>query len=145
MGKRSNSPFAILQQLEREMHRLGADAMQSVFFQPRADVYETADSVVLKVELAGVRLDSLSITLSADDRTLKISGSRTEVAADCCDRVLCHQLEIYYGEFERDVALPRGVPIDRESLSANYKDGILVISARKRQNRNNKRSIQVTD
>jgi len=39
----------------------------------------------------------------------------------------CHQLEIYYGPFERSINLPEDVAIDRERLSADYRSGFLVV------------------
>jgi HSP20 family molecular chaperone IbpA len=37
-------------------------------------------------------------------------------------------LEVYFGPFERAVQLPQQVPVDRERLSAVYKDGFLIVT-----------------
>ena len=39
----------------------------------------------------------------------------------------CPQLEIYFGPFERTVSLPHNIAVDRERLTANYRDGFLVV------------------
>jgi hypothetical protein len=50
-------------------------------------------------------------------------SSRTSAAA----RRGCHQLEIYFGPFERTFPIPPDVEIDRDAISATLKDGFLTI------------------
>ena len=133
----------LFRQMEQEMERMAESAMgrfQRVapgtrIWQPRADVCETEDAVQVTVELAGLSPEAISrqveITLSPDNRTLVLYGRRQE--PECKgERLRCHQLEIYYGEFGRVIPLPHGVPIERENLSATYSDGLLVIELPKR-------------
>jgi len=42
-------------------------------------------------------------------------------------------LEVYYGPFERIVPLPADVSVDRDQLSATYKDGFLKVVLPKRK------------
>jgi HSP20 family protein len=95
-------------------------------------VYETADSLVVKVELGGVRPDNLQVSLSPDARVLTISGAREEEDAERADRIRCYQFEIYFGPFERHFVLPSEVRIDREGITASYRDGFLVVRLSKR-------------
>ncbi len=133
----------IVRQMEREMQQMSDDAFRGFFgiatlsaprrfWQPSVDVHETEDSLLVKAELAGARADDLQVSLSSDDRVLTISGARAEPSAVRDGRVRCHQLEIYFGPFERAVALPAGIPLDRERLTASYKDGFLTIMLPKR-------------
>ncbi|MCS6829333.1 MAG: Hsp20/alpha crystallin family protein [Armatimonadota bacterium] len=131
----------ILRQMEMEMQRLSDDALLSVFgplgtaerfWQPPVDVCETEEALVVKAEIAGIQPDRINVSLSADDRMLVISGIRAEDEEDRRARVRCYQLEIYYGPFERHVALPPDIPIDRDNISATYRNGVLTVRLPKR-------------
>lgn len=131
----------ILRQMEMEMQRLSDEALLSVFgplgtterfWQPPVDVCETEQAVVVKAEIAGIQPDRINVSLSADDRILVISGIRSEDEEERRARVRCYQLEIYYGPFERHVALPPDLSIDRENISATYRNGVLTVRIPKR-------------
>jgi HSP20 family protein len=98
------------------------------FWVPRADVFETRDALKVKVELAGVCADSIHVDLSGDGRTLCIRGVRGDERTEAIDRILFHQMEIYLGPFERVVSLPPEAEVDRDNVSASYRDGFLVIT-----------------
>jgi len=132
----------LIRQMEREMQQLSDEAFRGFFaipvggagrfWQPAVDVHETQHDVVVKLELAGGKADDLQVALSSDDRVLTVSGSRSEVHTDREGRVRCHQLEIYFGPFERSVPLP-AVPVERDSIRAAYKDGFLVVTLPKKK------------
>lgn len=126
----------MLEELEREMRRVSDDVLLHMFrisstsgevWSPRVDVYETTESVVVKVCAAGLDSNQIELTISGDNRFITLRGVRVETDEDKADRIRYHQLEIYYGPFERIIALPSDVPVDREKLSAAYKDGFLKI------------------
>ena len=102
------------------------------FWQPSVDIHETDHGILVKMELAGTRADDLQVSLSPDDRVLTISGVRGETSADRDGRVRCHQLEIYFGPFERSLVLPSNVPLDRDRITAAYRDGFLFVTLPKR-------------
>ena len=134
----------IFLQLESDFLRDVEATARSLRFQPCADIYETADALVIKIELPGIHPDRLSITLAADDRTLTIAGERAEMREEHRERVRFYQLEICYGFFEREISLPPGVHFDRDAITANYKDGFLVIALpRRREAPNRKRTIEI--
>lgn len=145
----------IIRQMEREMQQLQDEAFRGFFdfpvggagrfWQPPVDIHETDGYLIVKMELAGARSDDLQVSLSPDDRVLNITGSRTEAHADRDGRIRCHQLEIYFGPFERAVGLPN-IPINREQIKAAYKDGFLQISLPKRKiaEQQTKRVIPIT-
>lgn len=87
---------------------------------------------MVKAEIAGVQPDRINVSLSADDRTLVISGIRAEDEEERRARVRCYQLEIYYGPFERHIALPPDIPVDRDHISATYRNGVLTVRIPKR-------------
>jgi len=89
-------------------------------FSPPTDVIELADKLLVVVEVAGMRSSDLDITLL--ERQLVISGRRERSQHV---NSAYHQVEIVYGEFQIEVALP--FAIDREAVSATYETGILQI------------------
>jgi HSP20 family protein len=92
---------------------------QGQLWRPPTDVYETRDSIVVKVEVAGMVEDDFTITFA--ERTLVIAGVRHDPAA----KVGYHQMEIFYGEFRTEVYIPE--TIDPDSIDASYKDGFLLV------------------
>ncbi len=126
----------MLEELEREMRRVSDDILLQMFrissmsgevWAPRVDLYERSDAVVVKVCVAGLEPDHMELSLSGDNRFLTLRGVRAEHDDDKDQRVRYHQLEVYYGPFERVVSLPADVPVDRDRLAATYKDGFLKV------------------
>ncbi len=85
------------------------------------DVYQTADDIVIRAFVAGVKADELNVSISRD--MVVIEGSReerTQVSeADYFTR------ELFWGAFSRTILLPQ--EIDVENSSATAKDGLLTI------------------
>ncbi len=132
----------IIRQMEKEMERMTEgwrnffDPMPvpGRFWQPRTDVYETEESLVVKVEAAGLRVDpatgslvDLHVELSPDGRVLTIRGQRMEDSEERAGRVRCYRLEIYFGAFELAIPLPGDVAVERENITGTYKDGFLMV------------------
>jgi len=126
----------LIKQMEYEMQRCSAEAMRRLmqlspemqeFWLPKGRRLRDPDDVVVRVELAGARRDSISVTLSSDSRILNIRGVRSESHVDDRQKTRYHQLEVYFGPFERDILLPANLPVDRERLRASYRDGFLIV------------------
>jgi len=98
------------------------------FWVPSVDIHETGENILVKCEIAGVKAEDLQVSLSGDDKVLTIAGIRKELQEERSGRLRCHQLEVYFGPFERSIPLPQQLPIDRERLSAVYKDGFLIVT-----------------
>ncbi len=96
-------------------------ARARALWQPPADVYETTDALVVRVELPGMR--DAEIEVQIDEQTLRISGVRPEQRAG--DVLAYHQMGINTGAFALEVFLAR--PVDYERVSANYDDGFLTV------------------
>ena len=88
---------------------------------PATDVFETAEAIVIRMELAGVRPDEIHI--QATESTVVVSGHRADVHRDRNERL--HQMEIVSGAFERAIALPCAVRPD--AAEAHDRDGLLEI------------------
>ncbi len=144
----------IVKQMEYEMQRCSAEAMRRLmeipgggheFWQPKTDVYETENDLVVRVEVAGIQRDSLSVTLSPDRRALRIRGTRNEQHIDDRRKLRYHQLEVYFGPFEREVALPPEIQVDADNVGATYREGFLVVSMPKLPRQQVARTIPVED
>jgi len=95
-------------------------AQRRQLWRPPTDVYETDDSVVVKVEIAGMSRGDFDISLV--DHTLIISGQRQDPAA----KLAYQQMEISYGEFRTEVYL--SWPLDVERAQAIYEAGFLFVT-----------------
>ena len=102
---------------------------------PNTDLYVTDNGLVIKVELAGMKSDSLEIFV--EGQRLRINGVRP----DCCRAQHCSFLvmEIRYGPFETMLDVPPGYDLTR--AKAVYLNGFLRIdvpSARQQQTKTTK-------
>jgi len=88
---------------------------------PAVDLYETADDLVLALELPGVRDKDVTVSITGD--LLSIKGER-RFEHDVKEQQLLH-VERAYGKFERLVQLP--IPVQTDKVKASYRDGILEI------------------
>src|SRR4051812_31989777 len=85
------------------------------------DVFNTANDIVIKTIVAGVKPDDLDISISRDMVTIR--GKREETR-EVSDDDYFHR-ELYWGSFSRTVLLPE--EIDVEAAEANEKHGLLTI------------------
>ena len=97
-------------------------------WRPDADVYQTADGWIVKVDLAGVSIDDLEIKVQ--DRTLSIRGCRRDTVFG--EGITYRQLEITYSRFEKTLRFP--CSIEGASLLRDYRDGLLIIHLRSEEN-----------
>ncbi|MEN8172803.1 MAG: Hsp20/alpha crystallin family protein [Chloroflexota bacterium] len=84
---------------------------------PPTDIYETEDSVIVRVEIAG--MSEAEFTISLDDDLLTIQGVRPDLPEERA----YHQMEIRFGEFKSQVTLHWA--IDPTGIDADYQDGFL--------------------
>ena len=94
-------------------------SMRSPAWQPPTDVFETDGSIIVRVEIAGMRQDCFSIEL--EGRYLSIYGTRPDIR----ERRAFHQMEIRFGEFNILLELPQSV--DSNQIEAIYNNGFLRI------------------
>lgn len=96
-------------------------------WEPSVDVYQTPWGWILKVELAGIRLDDMNVHISK--RAVTVSGVRRDYMVETgCSH---YSMEITYSHFHRTVELPEdltGAPV-----RLDYRDGILFVRIRTRK------------
>jgi HSP20 family protein len=91
-------------------------------WQPRCDMVETDEAIIVEVELPGVTCEEVRLEVEGD--VLRMTGERR--AATQRQGRNYHYLEQHYGQFERQLRLPRSV--DRDAMHAECVNGILRIT-----------------
>ena len=94
---------------------------------PPVDIYETDNALVLKADLPGV--DPKDEEIRVENGILYLKGERKfekEVKEENY-----HRVERSYGAFTRSSSLPGS--IDTEHVTAEYKDGQLILTMPKRE------------
>src|SRR5215470_2757522 len=84
---------------------------------PPADIYETPESVIIRMAVPGA--EGADLTLTIEDETVTLRGETPVPGRHWGDRTVVHWQEIPYGRFERAVPLPSTV--DKNSARAGYK------------------------
>ncbi len=124
-----------LQDFRREMDRLMSDVLQAASEsgwpfparnQPAVNMWETADSLHLEVEVPGIKADQLDISVVGNEVTLRIARVDT---AD--ENVTYHRRERPVGEFSRILRLP--TEVDADHISAELRNGVLTVTLPKAQ------------
>lgn len=121
--------FEIGLDLARMNEELGAGSpklARGKHWEPRADLFEAPDRFIVRVELAGVRGEHISLTYHTDGHALLIRGERAH-DEPFEGPVTAHQLEIYYGEYTKVIRLP-DIPIDSEAIHGTYRNGFLQVT-----------------
>jgi HSP20 family protein len=109
------------EQVRRGLDTLMEAHKTSASFRPAADFYETNQGLVLRLEVAGVAAEDISLSLTAHE--LVVRGCRRPSHPDGLRRFI--RLEMGFGAFERRFTLP--LSIDSEGVEAVYADGILEV------------------
>lgn len=93
-----------------------------VTYSPQVDLSETKEQFVVRAELPGLKKEEVKVTLK--NSVLTLSGEKRD--EDKRDAENYHWRESRYGKFERSFRLTDG--IDRNNITADYKDGVLTIT-----------------
>ena len=89
---------------------------------PRADIYETEESVVLQLDLPGVKPDDIDV--QCEKGMLSIKGERP--FSDEIPGRQYYRVENVYGPFERYFEIPRTLNVTK--VEAKYVDGVLSLT-----------------
>lgn len=110
--------------LIRLMHSLflpAAGQLKHSCWRPAADVYRTRDGWLVKLDLAGVQPEDVSVT--ARGQQLTVRGVRKDwCLGEGCS---CYVMEIAYSQFERSVTIP--CDLERANVRAECREGMLLI------------------
>ncbi len=122
-------PLDELRSMQHEMDRIfdrfrgveAADTRLGTWI-PAVESYSAEGKLVFKVDLPGIDLKDLDVSIR--DRELVIKGTRKEEKDAKEENYVCR--EISYGSFERHFLLPEGV--NTEELKAKYANGLLEVT-----------------
>ncbi len=104
---------------------LGGEGAQSVAWSPVVDIEETELNYLIRAELPG--LSKKNVKVVVEDGVLTLSGERDLERK--MEGKTFHHIERSHGTFTRSFTLPENA--EAESVSANYKDGLLEIRVAK--------------
>lgn len=96
---------------------------------PKVNIGATPEAVQVFAFAPGI--DPQSLDIAYDNGILIIAGERQQDAQQASDHVNQYRHERFVGEFRRVVSLPDD--IDPERIEAKYADGIIRITANKRE------------
>jgi HSP20 family protein len=125
--RRRDDPFWSLQ---REMNRLFEDfgrgfgfgtLLSPESFEPRIDVRETEEDVLVAAEIPGLEEKDFELSLTAEALTIRGEKRREH---EKTTRV--HRYERSYGAFERSFTLP--TTVDTEKVQARFEHGVLSVT-----------------
>ena len=126
---RFNLPYSLaMRDIEHEFSLIRTDRRvvpSGRLWNPAADVFQSANGWVVKVDLAGVCSDELEIDLRGSLLTIRGCRRDTHIHDGC----VYQQMEITYSRFEKSIQFP--APIEGASIRRDYKDGFLIIDVRK--------------
>jgi len=96
-------------------------------FIPPVDVYEDEHTLVLKLEVPGIKQEDLDVRV--ENQTLTVKGERKFEKNEKEENF--HRIERRYGTFARTFTLPQTV--DTNAPKASYEHGVLTISLPKKE------------
>lgn len=150
MAKYSLNPWLEIQGMKEKMDSLMEEALERFDMSekhperlatwcPVADAYETNDSFVIQLELAGLNRDEVS--LEVVNRELWVYGQRKMIREVTCSRY--HFLERSYGPFARKFTLQDTA--DPEQIQAVFRNGLLAITVPKEREFKDSQKITISE
>ena len=134
MKRVESDPLKELAGVQHRMNRLFESAMARTNFEaegglcawsPVADVVETEEAVLFWLEVPG--LDQRDLEVRIEEHELVVAGELRPDREETAEQF--HRIERSSGRFSRRFPLPSDV--DRQSIHAQYRGGVLRITVRK--------------
>ena len=130
-------PWGRLEELRREMDRImetvtgRAEPFARVAFlpgrgarrYPMVNLHERGDAITIEALAPGVDIDTLEVSVVGN--TLRIAGEKRRLMGDIQPEAF-HRRERATGTFVRTIELP--TEIEADGVTADYTDGLLVIT-----------------
>lgn len=120
-------PFLEVARIQSEINRLFENLLDlnsptaETGWSPNVDILETADMLVVKIEIPGVEQKDLGVSVNSGN--LIIEGEKREPDVRGGARMV--QVEQSFGHFHRSIQL--GVPVNTRLAEAELSDGLLKI------------------
>ncbi len=107
------------------------------YTQPAVNIIEEKDGFLLDIVVPGIDKNDISIDIDKDE--LIISSKFEEKEENTTENYI--KREYHFGAFKRVFTIPKS--IDKNSINAEYKNGILTISLKKREEEIDKGPVSV--
>ena len=120
---RNWEPYNLL----REFDNVLSNRVQDGIWSPKVNIVENEKGYTISAELPGVSKDDIDIDLK--DNTLSIKGEKKVETKDETENYI--RVESSYGKFERSFNVSDD--IDRNSVNASFKDGVLTLVLNKKE------------
>ena len=117
-------PFGGLFSRNKQISRLFDEAFGDTGYEtlptwyPAADIYETKDDYVFKLEVPGLNKDDVKVELK--DNTLSIKGEKKEEKEVKKDDY--HRIESYSGTFSRSFVLPKDIDAKKVKAAGRIRE-----------------------
>ena len=133
------NPWQEMNSLQRQLNKMFDDVITPASFAefgnlakvPAAELTETKENIVLKLEVPGMQPADLNI--EAAHKSISISGERKSDKSEAEGQT---RSEFRYGSFQRVIPLP--AKIQNTQVKAEYKNGILHLTLPKAEEEKNK-------
>lgn len=122
---RSWSPFQQIERMQQDLDRLFgslSESGQRRAWLPAVDVEQTADAMILKLDLPGIDRDKIAI--ETHDGTLTVSGEREEERNEQHEGYVVRERTA--GSFARSFTLPPHAKADE--ITASMEGGVLKVT-----------------
>lgn len=93
---------------------------ESESWRPAVEIWETDKSIFFSLDLPGVSSEELDVQMEGDQLVIRGERKPSEEKRNYLRR------EKVYGKYYRAFEVP--IPIDREKISASYKNGVLEVA-----------------
>lgn len=136
MPERQKNPFEGVTDFFSELNRMrqlgtygydpaheGRERSHANAWVPATDIFARGADLGIRIELAGVRPEDVSITFSQG--VLTVSGER-DTAQETGGEASFHIRERFYGAFRRAITLPEGTSEDQ--IGAEFENGLLELT-----------------
>jgi HSP20 family protein len=128
LGRRFGSPF-----LRGEIFRPGFTWLEEPLFltegaelvnlwSPQVEVFQRKNQLVVRADLPGIKKEDVKIEIK--DNLLAIYGERKQESEEKGEGF--YRSELSYGNFYREIPLPKGAKTD--NAKASFKDGVLEVA-----------------
>ena len=135
----SRDPFEEMERIQQRMNRLFRESFNrgsfgksfaplhsTGYFEPDADLRETAEHYLLKIDLPGMDKDKINVEVKGS--YLTVSGER-KIENEESGNQGFYRIERSFGAFSRTVPLPADA--DPNDVTAEYHNGVLTVKVAK--------------
>ncbi|MEK7829393.1 MAG: Hsp20/alpha crystallin family protein [Deltaproteobacteria bacterium] len=112
----------IFRYLYEETENIGLHNESAISHTPVVDILSTSDSIIIEIELPGVRPGEIDVSILRNEVT--ISALKYECFDEKKINFVC--MERSFGKFFRVIDIPS--PVDTTRIKAAFRDGLLTIT-----------------